>query len=82
MAAKLRLELDTLAVESFATAEVATARGTVRGEAACTCDKSCPCPSAPYYCAEAPLTAISCDYSANWSCMTPPGTGTTCPATS
>ena len=82
MRKKLRLDVDAIAVASFATAEMATARGTVRGEAACTCDKSCACPSAPYYCADVPPTYISCDFSANWSCMTPPGTGTTCPATS
>ena len=82
MAAKLRMQVDDLAVESFETAEASAARGTVRGEAACTCDKSCLCPSAPYYCADAPETTISCDFSANPSCMTPPGTGTTCPVTS
>ena len=72
MAAKLKLEVDTLAVESFATAAATPARGTVRGEeAACTCYRTCLCPSAPFFCADVPLTYLSCDYTANGSCLTP-----------
>lgn len=78
---KTRLELETLAVESFATTQDATdARGTVRGHVAqepddfiaadnCTCAASCDCPTAAYHCATVRFTAISCTYTQNVSCF-------------
>ena len=71
---KLAMELEKLAVDSFATTAGDEARGTVLANAGdCTCAASCPCPSAPYWCADAYETLISCGYTANRSCMTPPG---------
>ena len=69
---KLSLELDSLAVESFATERAAEeARGTVRAQgAACTCAASCVCPTAIYWCAEIAWTVYSCDYTGNDSCRT------------
>ncbi len=78
-----KLHLDALRVESFATTEpVPGVRGTVHGRGtrpppdptppveidACTCAASCLCPTAAYYCATAPATVVSCDYTANVSC--------------
>jgi hypothetical protein len=72
-AKKLSLDLERLSVDSFETSAEPRERGTVLANGVdCTCEKSCPCPSAPYYCAEAYQTLISCDFSANRSCMTPP----------
>lgn len=34
----------------------------------CTCLESCRCPTAAYYCATAPATAVSCGYTVNVSC--------------
>jgi hypothetical protein len=43
---KLTLSLDALEVQSFATADGAPGRGTVRGEQ-CTCPTNCTCPGCP-----------------------------------
>lgn len=78
MRKKLQLDVDGLSVESFATGEGEAQRGTVEAHAGqCTCPASCPCPSAPYYCADAYETSISCDYTANASCWYT----NTCPTT-
>jgi len=81
---KLSLEIEALAVDSFATTrEAAGVGGTVRGHAIvdpqptppdyavnnCTCAASCPCPTAAYHCATVRLTAISCTYTQNVSCF-------------
>jgi len=78
---KTRLELDTLAVESFSTTLDTTGpQGTVRGHGVdepeddaaannCTCVASCPCPTAAYHCATVRFTAISCTYTQNVSCF-------------
>jgi hypothetical protein len=80
---KTRLDLDTLAVDSFATTTAENdAPGTVRGHIVidpqptppvyadnCTCAASCPCPTAAYHCATVRFTAISCTYTQNVSCL-------------
>lgn len=77
---KLSLEIDALAVESFETGAGASLRATVRGHRDpqptppvlvddCTCEASCLCPSNAYYCGTAPATEVSCDYTANASCV-------------
>ncbi|MBV9108221.1 MAG: hypothetical protein JO306_02310 [Gemmatimonadetes bacterium] len=70
MKKKLELDVDALAVSSFATAKAAEARGTVHAAADnCTCAASCACPSAYYYCNTNPVNTIySCHYTANVSC--------------
>ena len=77
---KKKLEIESLAVDSFETSSPEHGRGTVHGRAdiqptppeyECTCGPSCLCPSAPYYCAEAHATLISCDYTLNGSCKYP-----------
>ncbi len=71
-AKKLSMNVETLSVDSFETSEAPRQRGTVEGHAGeCTCKASCACPSAPYWCAEAYQTLISCDYTHNQSCITP-----------
>jgi hypothetical protein len=79
---KLSLELDSLAVESFATADADHAHGTVRAHSEgddiqptpplyaddCTCKATDLCPTSAYYCATVRYTAISCRYTANLSC--------------
>jgi hypothetical protein len=83
MRSKLSLNLDTLAVDSFDTTPIdADARGTVDAHSIdgpvptppvyaddCTCAKSCPCPTAAYYCATVHATVISCHYTNNVSCI-------------
>jgi hypothetical protein len=82
---KLSLEMDALAVDSFQTTPAAAPGvGTVRAQSEddppsgttpplyyvpCTCDASCLCPTAAYFCATAPDTAVSCDYTVNESCQ-------------
>jgi len=77
---KLALELDSLAVDSFATDEGDGGRGTVRAndaradealEAAgnCTCRNTCVCPTAYYLCGTGPESINSCDYTMNRSCV-------------
>jgi len=74
MSRKRTLDLDGLAVDSFATEAAAADRGTVRAHedlfaaAACTCQGTCLCPTAYYYCGTGPATIYSCDYTANRSC--------------
>ena len=79
MAAKLKLEIEALSVESFETAkEGAHGRGTVRArEEGCTCARTCACPSAPIYCAPIAYTFYSCDFTFNDSCTVEP-TNQTC----
>jgi len=82
MPAKMKLDLDTLVVDSFATTDVhAARRGTVHAhditagcqptppEYECTCAASCLCPTNAYYCATVMATVISCDYTHNGSCV-------------
>lgn len=40
----------------------------------CTCFATCLCPTNAYYCATAPATAVSCDYTYNDSCFVTPNT--------
>lgn len=70
MKKKLGLDMDALAVSSFATADAAETRGTVHAAADnCTCAASCACPSAYFYCNTNPVNTIySCHYTANASC--------------
>jgi hypothetical protein len=70
MRKKLRLDVDQLAVSSFQAGESETARGTVHAQAACTCWRTCVCPSAIYWCADIAETVYSCDYTHNASCWT------------
>jgi len=73
MARKLALDLESLAVDSFATDGAEGGRGTVAandgGEApgACTCRDSCRCHTAYYVCGTGP-ESYSCDYTLNRSC--------------
>ena len=53
---KLKLTLESLAVESFDTTAVAKEKGTVFGEQ-CTCQTVCSCPGCP-----------SCDATCAWTC--------------
>jgi hypothetical protein len=78
MKKKLTLNVDALAVASFATdAEAAQGAGTVHGRAivptppqyACTCQATCDCPSAYYWCGDGYYTLYSCDYTKNESCV-------------
>jgi hypothetical protein len=60
---KLRLEVDGLAVESFATGAPREGRGTVLPNAlACTVDASCACPTSPLECGTFAPTEHSCAY--------------------
>jgi hypothetical protein len=87
MKKKLSLDADALSVTSFDTTSAPGAgRGTVRGfvstecqptppqeaDPGCTCVLSCLCETAAYYCATAPATAVSCDYTQNDSCFVTP----------
>ena len=76
MGAKRKLDLDRLAVDSFETEAAAAGRGTVRAhdhellgaKPGCTCQGTCLCQTAYYYCGTGPFTIYSCDYTANQSC--------------
>jgi hypothetical protein len=76
MPGKKKLDLDELAVDSFATAGAGSERGTVHGHdddvlaaaPGCTCRGTCLCDTAYYYCGTGPFTIYSCDYTANNSC--------------
>ncbi|HSU15093.1 pinensin family lanthipeptide [Longimicrobium sp.] len=76
MQTRKKLDLDTLAVDSFATAAEDGARGTVRAHEnepdvaarGCTCQGTCLCPTAYYNCGTGPYTIYSCEYTANNSC--------------
>lgn len=67
---KLKLDAESVTVESFPTGDApgGDGRGTVRGEAACTYQKTCLCPSAYYYCGTGPHTIYSCDYTNDRYC--------------
>jgi hypothetical protein len=69
---KLKLDAESVAVESFPTAaaEAQGPRGTVHAEAGCTYQGSCLCPSAYYYCGDGYQTLYSCDYSKHEPCPT------------
>jgi hypothetical protein len=78
MPRKLTLDLDALAVHSFHTSPAEDGRGTVLGAESpttppvdnCTCQASCACPSAYFYCNTNPvLTHYSCGYTKNVSCV-------------
>ena len=86
---KLNLAMDALAVDSFSTTGgTGPGWGTVRGyvstecmptppqeaDPGCTCVDSCLCETAAYYCATAPATFVSCDYTENNSCFVSPNT--------
>jgi hypothetical protein len=65
MRRKLRLDVEGLSVDSFATAAGEEGpRGTVRAAQVYECTKwrSCDCPSAFYRCVEFEFSAYSCDY--------------------
>ncbi|HEX8696685.1 MAG TPA: hypothetical protein VF746_29980 [Longimicrobium sp.] len=82
MRKKLSLDLDALAVDTFATTPAeGDARGTVRAndsdepvptppvyEDKCTCAYSCLCKTAYYNCGTGPYTIYSCHYTQNLSC--------------
>jgi hypothetical protein len=59
---KMKLRVDALSVESFATGQDADARGTVRGRDGCTYVDTCLCPTAYYHCGTGPATIHSCDF--------------------
>ncbi len=85
MARKLTLEIDRLAVSSFdTTPDARSAGGTVLGADSdvdapqptppvyadkCTCDNTCLCRTAYYYCGTGPATIHSCRYTYNLSCV-------------
>jgi hypothetical protein len=89
MPRKLALDVDALSVHSFETTPAdAGRRGTVLGAEGptttppvdnCTCDATCACPSAYFYCNTGPVnTHYSCEYTKNASCWyTQACTGTT-----
>ncbi|HEX8831933.1 MAG TPA: hypothetical protein VF705_12245 [Longimicrobium sp.] len=64
---KLRLEPDSLSVESFATPPAMQQTGTVRARG-CTVDDSCYCETAYAVCGTGPATIYSCDQSVNGIC--------------
>lgn len=61
---KLRMDPETLDVQSFDTDETrAPRRGTVRAAGqGCTQPASCPCPTNLYQCGTLHSTLVSCDY--------------------
>lgn len=62
MAAKLKLNMEDLSVDSFDTTRGEQARGTVVGEQQCTCYTLCTCPGCPTCDATCPATcAHTCD---------------------
>jgi len=79
MKKKLTLNVDALTVASFPTAEEGVGvAGTVHGRADiaptpphydCTCQATCDCPSAYYWCGDGYYTVYSCDYTKNDSCV-------------
>lgn len=78
---KLRLDTESLRVDSFRTADEAGGKpGTVHGyKPPCTCFDSCLCKTAYYQCGTGPHTIYSCDYTYNESCVR---TAIDCPDTS
>lgn len=80
MQGKLRLQLEDLLIDSFATTPPKKVGGTVFGEQ-CTCPTACTCPGCPTCDASCNGTcgatcAGSCDASCNGSCDTCNGCGT------
>ncbi|HEX8696687.1 MAG TPA: hypothetical protein VF746_29990 [Longimicrobium sp.] len=75
MRKKLSLDLEALAVDSFATSKGDGEKGTVRAHdedmdaPACTCQGTCLCPTAYYHCGTGPFTIYSCEYTNNRSCL-------------
>ena len=68
---KLKLRIESLAVESFRTAGEAGKPGTVRGHGDdCTWFGSCLCETAYYHCGTGPATIHSCTYTNDWRCHT------------
>lgn len=66
---KLKLRIESLAVESFPTLADAAGRGTVRGLGDdCTYFESCLCETAYYYCGTGPATIHSCTYTNDERC--------------
>lgn len=62
---KIKLNLDRLAVDSFATAEGTTQeRGTVHAQARCTYYYNCLAETGRYMCGNEP--SFSCDYTGAW----------------
>jgi hypothetical protein len=80
---KLKLDLDTLAVESFDTATARKEDGTVFGEQ-CTCNTHCTCPgcescdnTCPYTCDDYTCGGGTCEGTCGGECMSQ---WETCPA--
>ena len=81
MKKRLSLELEALAVDSFATSAADDGRGTVRAhesgdapnptppEYPCTCAATCLCKTNYYYCGTGHYTIYSCDFTVNGSCI-------------
>ncbi|HEV3050356.1 MAG TPA: hypothetical protein VGX50_08620 [Longimicrobium sp.] len=66
---KLRLRIETLAVESFQTGREQAKPGTVRAHGDdCTWFESCLCETAYYYCGTGPATMWSCGYTQDERC--------------
>jgi len=61
MPSKLKLDPESLRVQSFATGQEQAHRGTVQGHAPCTSVQSCPCATGRWAC-EPRNTNYSCDY--------------------
>ena len=77
MRSKLRLDLNTLSIDSFPTSRMAAKAGTVFGEQ-CTCPTACTCPGCPTCNATCDVNACgqntaqascngSCDFSCNYT---------------
>ena len=67
---KLRLEVESLSVDSFDTEAEGKTRGTVQAYAGCTWFATCLCPTAYYYCGDGYHTLYSCEYTHNELCNT------------
>jgi hypothetical protein len=67
---KLRLDVDSLSVDSFDTEGMEKARGTVEAHAECTWFATCLCPTAYYYCGDGYYTIYSCNYTHDARCNT------------
>lgn len=65
---KLKLQVENLAVDSFATGAGAGEPGTVHGQAECTYFQSCLCKTAYYQCGTGPYTIYSCNYTNDDRC--------------
>jgi hypothetical protein len=65
---KLKLQLENLAVDSFATGAAGAEPGTVHGQADCTWFQSCLCKTAYYHCGTGPYTIYSCTYTNDDRC--------------